>query len=231
MSTVRDNTENQNGMLRLNIYPANLNSSGEILCYYPNSSITSDFNHFAMQMVADERIPKGALRVNLCSDDKGEVPVYSLDVPTLDFKFFRENKDYRGVGVAQVVYDKSNHTNNDAIEDDKTSLIEYIGTQSGGQSATDVVNAFAKTLGGSNATALANNFDEDGKLKPNVTNITYPIAVIDNFLYNMGKHSTRLLFFHAFYCYFIFFQILYFLLNMHYCILLFISCKVMFKLK
>lgn len=177
MSTVRDNTENQNGMLRLNIYPANLNSSGEILCYYPNSSITSDFNHFAMQMVADERIPKGALRVNLCSDDKGEVPVYSLDVPTLDFKFFRENKDYRGVGVAQVVYNNDNNTYDDT-DHETTSLVQQISDTSDGKTPQQVVDAFAETLGTDKSNFTVNN--STGQITLNTNNITYPVAVIDN---------------------------------------------------
>lgn len=199
MSTVKDNTENQNGMLRLNIYPANLNNSGEILCYYPNSSITSDFNHFAMQMVADERIPKGALRVNLCSDDKGEVPVYSLDVPTLDFKFFREEKDYRGVGVAQLVYNEDNHTSNDTsvTEADKISLNSTIASNTD-KTNKEVVNAFTKTLLGENTDLYSNVFDYNSStgsttLKNNINNnyaivdnngkvtkLSYPVAVIDN---------------------------------------------------
>lgn len=177
MSTVKTNTEDQNGMLRLNIYPANLNDSGEILCYYPNTSITNDFNHFAMQMVADERIPKGALRINLCSDDKGEVPVYSLDVPTLDFKFFRENKDYRGVGVAQSVFNPDKNTFNDLDKEPSSSLVSEISSKTN-MTATNVVKSFANTLG-----TDVNNFtvnDETGKITINTNNITYPVAVIDN---------------------------------------------------
>ncbi len=207
MNRVKVNNESQNGMLRLNIYPANLNSSGEILCYYPNSSITSDFNHFAMQMVADERIPKGALRVNLCSDDKGEVPVYSLDVPTLDFKFFRENKDYRGVGVAQIAYDDTKTGTKEDSSATNTSLVSQIASNVTSDSGTttsnkDVVNAFAKTLLGTsdnpNPDLYSSNvltYDSStGETSVNksasnnfvtikngqITSIKYPIAVIDN---------------------------------------------------
>ena len=202
MNTVKDNmSEDGNSMLRLNIYPANLNNSGEILCYYPNTSITSDFNHFAMQMIADERIPKGALKINLCSDDKGEVPVYSLDVPTLDFKFFRESKDYRGVGVGQIVYDEETQKTN---TDDDTSSTKQTTASLTSQIASnttktnkDVVNAFSKTLLGTdenlyNSTLSYDNSTGQTSLKSNVDNtwakiqngevtrLKYPVAVIDN---------------------------------------------------
>lgn len=206
MSTVKTNTEDQNGMLRLNIYPANLNDSGEILCYYPNTSITSDFNHFAMQMVADERIPKGALKINLCSDDKGEVPVYSLDVPTLDFKFFRENKDYRGVGVAQLVYNedtgKTNVDGNYANTKKETtsSLFKGIMNNNTGENshdsisnANDIINTyFNHNVDVSDSITYNNNDDNltiDYTNLPNtlatlkdgdISSLKYPVAVIDN---------------------------------------------------
>ena len=204
MNTVKDNIS-QNGMLRLNIYPANLDNSGEILCYYPNTSITKDFNHFAMQMVADERIPKGALRVNLCSDDKGEVPVYSLDVPTLDFKFFKENKDYRGVGVSQLTYDPDDNTNtydNQESTTEQKSLASLITTNNEDNSninnENDVINTFSNKLARANlagspllnkqvgdyidASQLSDEekalvtIDSNGLIK----GLKYPVAVIDN---------------------------------------------------
>ena len=97
---------NGNKIFRLNIYPANLADDGEILCYWTNNSITTDFNHFAIQMIADNYIPKNALKINFCSDLYGRKPIesLSLNVPTLNYIFYEATKEYRGTGISNFVW-------------------------------------------------------------------------------------------------------------------------------
>ena len=69
-----------------------MSDSGEIFAYINNDSITTNFNHFAIQLAADCWIPKNTIKVNLCTDTKGKNPVFSLNVPTLNYVFYDANE-------------------------------------------------------------------------------------------------------------------------------------------
>lgn len=77
---------------RIKLYYNKMSDSGEIFAYINNDSITTNFNHFAIQLAADCWIPKNTIKVNLCTDTKGKNPVFSLNVPTLNYVFYDANE-------------------------------------------------------------------------------------------------------------------------------------------
>lgn len=69
---------------RCDVYYNRVNNDGEVLFYHPNDTSTNSFNHIGLQLAANCWIPKNALKLNLCSDDKGRQAVYSINIPTLN---------------------------------------------------------------------------------------------------------------------------------------------------
>lgn len=73
------------------VYYNRLTPSGEMLAYVNNSSITRDANHFSINFVTDTYLPKDAMRINLCSEENGINPIFSLNMPTLNHIYYDPN--------------------------------------------------------------------------------------------------------------------------------------------
>lgn len=101
-TNVVDNTNKENKFGRLNIKWYNSADSkisipqGKPLYYLNNDSITTDAKHFAIQIATDTWLPKNSFKVELCSEENGINPVYSLNVPTLNYLFYEPERIYRG---------------------------------------------------------------------------------------------------------------------------------------
>lgn len=95
------NTDLNKKFNRFNIHWNNdgFDKSGQVLYYLNNDTITTDFKHFAIQFATDTWLPKNSLTIDLCSERDGKNPVYSLNLPTLNYLFYSPNQEYRGGNV------------------------------------------------------------------------------------------------------------------------------------
>ena len=70
---------------QIHLHPQNLSSAGQTICYFPNKFATLGYKHIGIQIAADIYLPKYSLRLNLCSDTKGQKVVDYIDIPTLNY--------------------------------------------------------------------------------------------------------------------------------------------------
>ena len=77
-----------NTCCRIKLWYNNISDHGETIAYINNDSVTTNFKHLAIQLATDCWIPKHTLQVNLCADKNGVNPLFTLDVPTLNYVYY-----------------------------------------------------------------------------------------------------------------------------------------------
>lgn len=93
---------------RIDIYFNRIAADGEILAYYPIDKNAINYKHLGVQLAANCWIPKNALELHLCSDNRGQQSVYSLRIPTLNTihdpvsSTITQNKDNGFVKFSQI---------------------------------------------------------------------------------------------------------------------------------
>lgn len=85
---------------QIHLHPQDLSSTGQTICYFPNKFATLGYKHIGIQIAADVYLPKYSLRLNLCSDTKGQKVVDYIDIPTLNY-IWVPNKEGT-ISLAQV---------------------------------------------------------------------------------------------------------------------------------
>ena len=82
----RDKSDQVSSLTR--VFYNRLNKHGEQIGYINNDSITTDANNFSIQFVSDIYLPKDSLYINLCSEQNGLNPVFTLNMPTLNHVYY-----------------------------------------------------------------------------------------------------------------------------------------------
>ncbi len=70
---------------QIHFHPKDVSSIGETICYFPNKFATKGYRHIGIQIASDIYLPKYSLRLNLCSDTRGQKVVDYVDIPTLNY--------------------------------------------------------------------------------------------------------------------------------------------------
>lgn len=113
------------------------------LCYMNNEyGDLSKYKHVALQLASDCYIPKGAIKMNLCSEKNGENPIMSLNIPTLNgiyhpyssheiinlsqiFKKINSDKSIKSISF--VTTNKYNDLIKQTVSDDKPKVNLFVG--------------------------------------------------------------------------------------------------------
>ena len=113
------------------------------LCYMNNEyGDLSKYKHVALQLASDCYIPKGAIKMNLCSDKEGLNPIMSLNIPTLNgiyhpysshevinlsqiFKKINSDKSIKSISF--VTTDKYNDLINQTVASTKPKVNLFVG--------------------------------------------------------------------------------------------------------
>ena len=85
---------------QINLKPSKMLSKDTPICYFTNTIATMGYKHIGIQIASDVYIPKYSLKLNLCSDTKGEQVIESIDLPTLNYIWTPNTTGY--INLSQV---------------------------------------------------------------------------------------------------------------------------------
>lgn len=138
---VGDGTATDN-VCNLQLYYKNLGH--ETLAYIQNNTTTTDFNHFGIQLACDYWLPKGALQIHLCTDDKGQNPAFTMDVPTLNYVYYGGNNGT--INFTQIYKKVSDDVEIRSISISSTQSFREKMTTVVGDGGPDFINVYINNI-------------------------------------------------------------------------------------